>query len=208
MKVLRVRLDIPPFGNLETRATKDGKMYTPQEKKVFMLAAARELRPYAFAFENVDFIHVSYLFVCDRPANCPEHIPTGLWKQNINLYRNSSPDVDNYIKPLQDSMTWHVIKCLRNKQGEVTKRKRGAQIIDDDKFIVSVRAKKIFRRLDQRPHVLITIQEISNPVFDYDDYASNFPRDKKSKLSSGEYIEASDTGSVSNLSQPTFTLGD
>jgi len=110
--------------------------------------------------EGAICIRAQFIFMCPRPKASPDHIPTGLWKKLISYYKPTRPDCDNYLKPLQDSISNHVIKTSKNKFGIVKRIWKGACIIDDDSNIVDVRAVKLYCRPDQEPSVIIKLKEL------------------------------------------------
>lgn len=164
MKSLRFKLDMPPMANKETCVTKSGMTYTPTEKRKYMKECAKKMREHRFAFKGVKYIRATFVFVCDRPKKSPDGIPPALWRTLTNFYKPTRPDIDNFCKPLQDSMSYHIIETKKTKY--IHKIIRGAKIIDDDSNIVSLRIEKVFRRLDQEPHVLVKLKEIT-PTYEY-----------------------------------------
>jgi hypothetical protein len=59
-------------------------------------------------------------------------------------------------------MSNHIIEQTKNKDKQVIKRIRGANIIDDDAVLVSLRIDKVYRRIDQSPQIQIKLQELNN----------------------------------------------
>jgi Holliday junction resolvase RusA-like endonuclease len=164
MKVLRFKLDMPPMANKETQITRKGIAYTPTAKRDYMKRCARKLRKYKGEFAGIKFIQASFVFVCDRPKKAPDGIPADMWKKMINFYKPTRPDSDNFLKPLQDSMSHHVIQTKKTKYLHTVIK--GAKIIDDDSFLVSTKVEKVYRRLDQEPHILVKLKEI-NYIYEY-----------------------------------------
>ena len=148
--------------------TKQGFMYTPKEKKKFMLSVAEYLEGNEDFFKGVACIRAKFTLVCDRPMAAPDYIDSVLWKSlSVRLYKATRPDCDNYAKPIQDSISNHIIQKTKNKNKVVVAIKRGACIIDDDSNLVDVRFVKVFRRPDEEPHIEILLKEI-NPIYSYE----------------------------------------
>lgn len=163
MKTLKFILPFAPFANQETRATKSGLMYTPKEKKDYMKKIAEFMEPWSGYFEGVKCIKAKFILVCDRPDIHPSHIPSGLWKKlSMTYYKASRPDADNFLKPLQDSMSNHIIQTKKGKNGNRIITHRGAGIIDDDSCLIDIRVIKLYRRMDQEPHIAIYLKELPN----------------------------------------------
>ena len=140
-------------------------MYTPKEKKKFMIAFSEYLDGYEYTFKGVACIRAKFVMVCDRPNAAPDYIDSAIWKSlSLVFYKATRPDCDNYAKPIQDSLSHHVIQKILNKHKRVTSFKTGAKIIDDDSNLVDVRYVKVFRRPDQDPHIKIILKEI-NPIY-------------------------------------------
>lgn len=161
-KRLKFTLPFAPVPNLETMTSKTGVSYTPGKKKEYMKLCAETMVNFKGRFAGVRFVRLTILFICDRPQVCPKGIPSALWKSNsIQLYKPTRPDADNYVKPLQDSMSHHVIESKKDKHKQVIKLIRGACIVDDDAVFVSLRVDKVFRKLDQEPQIKIKLEEIN-----------------------------------------------
>lgn len=163
LRKLKFTLPFAPLANKETMHTTKGFSYTPKEKKDYMKLCASTMRNFKGRFAGAKCVRLTILFVCERPNLCPEGIPKALWKSlSLQFYKSSRPDADNYLKPLQDSMSNHIIEQTKNKDKEVIKRIRGANIIDDDAVLVSLRIDKVYRRIDQSPQIQIKLQELNN----------------------------------------------
>ncbi len=179
---LDILLPFPPFANKETQFTKGGIAYTPKLKKEYMLMVSEYLSDeHGGSFEGVICIKVTFIFLCPRPNAKPSHIPNGLWRRLISYYKPSKPDIDNFLKPLQDSISKHVIKKSKNKFGIIKRLWRGACIIDDDSNIVDLRAIKLYCRPDQEPSVIIKLKELP---YTYERSTKSKQRDSGFELSS------------------------
>ena len=162
MKTLKFTLPISPLANKETMISQKGFSYTPAEKKKYMKQCAAMMANFKDRFKGVACIKLSIVFVCDRPRACPVHIPSGLWKSmSLQFYKSTRPDIDNYLKPIQDSMSNQVIEQKKNALKVVISQIKGAGIIDDDSNIVSLTAKKVYRKLSQNSHIQIKITELN-----------------------------------------------
>lgn len=164
-KSLKVRINIIPLRNLETMVSKTGVSYTPQEKKRYMQEISDAMKPFKGHFKGVALVKVKFMFMCPRPKSNPFHIPAGLWSSMSVFYKGTRPDIDNYVKPLQDAISLHIIQKSYNSSGELIKTIKGAGVIDDDQSIVDLRAIKLFAQRGQEPCIKIHITEIKSPIY-------------------------------------------
>jgi Holliday junction resolvase RusA-like endonuclease len=159
-KFLDLEITIPPFANQETRSA-GGIFYTPAEKKIYMKTVSRLLSEFKGYFEGCKWLRLKVVYVCERPAKAPIGIPPGVWATQTEFRKGTRPDADNYLKPLQDSLSNHTIEKTVNKAGHVTKLIRGAGIIDDDSHITSLIVDKIYATPGGKPRTEIKITELT-----------------------------------------------
>lgn len=157
---LVLKLNCDPFANQETRFLQNGIPYTPTDKRRFMSDVSDALRKHNGYFEGVKFIRAVFKCYCKRIQSKPKDIPLDIWRRQVTLYKNSKPDGDNYLKPLQDSLSNHAITSKKNKAGRYEVIKRGAGIIDDDAVLVDTRVIKLWCKPGMKPHVIIKLVEI------------------------------------------------
>ncbi len=161
-RILEFDLPFPAEAHLETATTATGQMYTPAAKKVYMRKVSASLSDFKGYFKGAMCLRLTILFVCDRPVSAPHYIPPGIWKTQTEFRKGTRPDIDNYLKPLQDGMSYHVIDRIKHpKTGDIKKLVTGAGLIDDDSCIVSLRADKIYAGIGDKPRMEIKIEELS-----------------------------------------------
>ena len=162
-RILEFELPYGPQAHKESQIHPSGKfIYTPQEKKDYMRLISDSLSDYKGYFKGCMCLRVTILFVCARPAASPSYIPSGLWDTQTEFRKGTRPDLDNYLKPLQDGMSNHIIDKIKHpKTGDVKKILTGAGVIDDDSCIVSLRADKIYAMKGRKPQMEIKIEELS-----------------------------------------------
>jgi len=198
----KLTFEIPwkPFANMETRSTKAGFCYTPKEKKKFMKDISEYLEEYKGYFEGVPCLKITIMCVCERPSASPKYVPSSIWRRQVSFYKASRPDSDNYLKPLQDSLSHHIISKIRIGKSERFKIIRGSGIVDDDSCFVDTRIIKVHRKIGQDPHYKITIKELP-PIYEPTSVNSN-PSDSilNNKTSSKVLLRNEDP----DVSQPTL----
>jgi Holliday junction resolvase RusA-like endonuclease len=163
---LRIILNMPPKAQKETQFA-NGHAYTPAEKVHYMMKASKELRPYRRTFKGIKFLSIRFIFVCPRPKACPKDLAQvkGLWKNQITFYKPSRPDLDNYEKVIQDCLSLHVIRKVKNKAGESIMSHKGAGVVDDDSFFVHKVSTKVYARIGEKPHIKIKISAL-DPIYE------------------------------------------
>lgn len=164
---LSFTLSLPPKANKETQFV-NGHAYTPAEKVKYMMRASKRMRKHKGKFAGVRFISIAFVFVCPRTGAVPADLKvvSGLWKKQVSLYKPSRPDLDNYEKVIQDCLSHHTIRKIKNKEGDVIMRHKGAGVVDDDSYFVSKSSVKIYAKLGESPHIRITIKAL-DPVYSY-----------------------------------------
>ena len=162
---IRLEFDLPypAEAHKESQIHPSGKfLYTPQEKKDYMRKISDSLSDFKGYFKGCMCIRLTILFVCERPTKSPEYIPSGVWNSMTEFRKGTRPDLDNYLKPLQDGMSNHVIDKIKHpKTGDIKKILTGAGVIDDDSCIVSLRADKIYSMKGHKPQMEIKLEELS-----------------------------------------------
>ena len=157
---------MPPKAQKETQFA-NGHAYTPAEKVNYMLKASKKLRPYRRKFKGNKFLAIKFIFVCPRPKACPEDLKhiKGMWKNQIRFYKPSRPDLDNYEKVIQDCLSLHVIRKVKNKAGESIMSHKGAGVVDDDSYFVKKLSIKVYAKIGEEPHIKIKIKAL-DPIYE------------------------------------------
>ncbi len=148
--------------------SKNGISYTPKEKKEYMKHLSQLMSKFKGHFKGVPLLKAKFIFYCPRPKKAPDYILPGLWQTMNPFYKGTRPDLDNYIKPLQDSLSHHIIEKLYNKDRELIKMFKGARVIDDDAAIVDLRAIKVFAQRGETPSIRIHLTEIKSPIYEHE----------------------------------------
>lgn len=163
-RILKINLPIEPMCQKETLFA-NGHAYTPAEKREYMKKCAKLLEKHSGYFLGCRYLFIKFVFILPRPKK----VPAGSWITNLDwlnqdkeFYKNSRPDLDNYPKAIQDSMSWHVIQKGKGNRDDIT----GAGVIDDDQFIVRQLTEKIYCSRNTKPRIEITIKEIEQPTYE------------------------------------------
>tara|TARA_B100000085_G_C18551193_1_gene515947 strand:+ start:2214 stop:2618 length:405 start_codon:yes stop_codon:yes gene_type:complete len=127
---INIRLDLSPVACPRPRVTKNGVYYPKRYTTFKTVSKALLMNQCKMFIQKQQNIHIDYLFICKRQS--------ALCKGKQRVYKATRPDLDNYIKAINDSL-------------------QSAGIIEDDSQIVSLSGKKMFSAPKEDPFIQLTI---------------------------------------------------
>ena len=128
---ITLHIPLAPVACSRPRVTRNGVYYSDRYNTFRKQSKALLMNQCKMTIPKEQLVHVEYTFVSRRQSNnC---------KGGGRQFKRSRPDLDNYIKAINDSL-------------------QAAGIIEDDSQIVSLSGQKLYGDLKEKPSIEIKIE--------------------------------------------------